>query len=101
MTELGPVVDNPTASRFELKVDGQVAVAEYQMAGTMIVFTHTEVPPALEGRGVGSALARGALDAARERGLTIFPLCPFMESYVRRHPEYLDLVNPSVRRRVE
>lgn len=101
MTELGPVVDNPSASRFELPVDGQVAVAEYQIAGTMIVFTHTEVPPALEGRGVGSALARGALDAARERGLSIFPLCPFMESYVRRHREYLDLVDPSVRRRLE
>ncbi|HMM41439.1 MAG TPA: GNAT family N-acetyltransferase [Thermomicrobiales bacterium] len=101
MTDLGPVVDNPTASRFELSVDGQMAVAEYQIAGTMIVFTHTEVPPSLEGRGVGSALARGALDAARERGLSIFPLCPFMESYVRRHREYLDLVNPSIRRRLE
>lgn len=101
MTELGPVVDNPTASRFELSVDGQVAVAEYQIAGTMIVFTHTEVPPTLEGRGVGSALARGALDAARERGLSVFPLCPFMASYVRQHREYMDLVDKSIRRTLE
>jgi predicted GNAT family acetyltransferase len=92
VADLGPVVDNAAASRFELVVDGHVAFAEYRLAPHRIVFTHTEVPGALRGRGVGTALARGALDAARDRGLAVVPMCPFIAAYIRSHPEYRDLV---------
>ena len=59
-----------------------------------MVFTHTEVDPSFEGQGVGSALARGALDDVRSRGLHIIAMCPFISAYVRRHPEYADLIAP-------
>ncbi len=101
MNEIGPIIDNSAESRFELSAGDRLATAAYQMAGTTMVLTHTEVPPELEGHGVGSALARGALDAARARGLSVVPLCPFMASYIRRHREYLDLVSESTRRRLE
>lgn len=100
MAGFGPVLDNPARGRFELTVDGHTAFAEYHMAGPSIVFTHTEVPAALQGRGVGSALARGVLDAARARGAGVVPLCPFIAAYIRRHHEYLDLVSESARRRL-
>jgi predicted GNAT family acetyltransferase len=79
---------NEEASRFEAQVGDQLAIAEYQLAGTNIIFTHTEVPQELEGQGIGSALAKFALDTAVERGYKIQPLCPFINSYIRRHPEY-------------
>ena len=93
MTDFGPVVDNAAASRFELTVDGHTAYAAYQLVGSRIVFTHTETPPALRGRGVGSALGRGALDIARDRGAEVVPFCPFIASFIRAHPQYLDLVS--------
>ncbi|MGY2066205.1 GNAT family N-acetyltransferase [Blastococcus sp. SYSU DS0619] len=90
----GPtVVDNPEAGRFEVLVDGEVAgFAEYRRTRSSVAFTHTVVDPAFEGRGLGSALARGALDATREAGLSVLPFCPFIRSYIERHPEYRDLV---------
>ncbi|MBI3969168.1 MAG: N-acetyltransferase [Chloroflexi bacterium] len=97
MAELGQVVDNPTASRFELRLGEYVAFAEYERHQDSIVFTHTEVPEELEGQGVGSALARGALEIARERGAPVIPLCPFIAGYLRRHSEYLDLVSAPIR----
>jgi predicted GNAT family acetyltransferase len=86
------ITDNRQASRFEARVNGQLAVAEYRRQGDAIVFTHTEVPEALEGRGIGSALARAALDAARAEGARVVPACPFMADYIESHPEYADLV---------
>jgi predicted GNAT family acetyltransferase len=84
------VVDNPAAHRFEIHVDGQVAgFARYQLAPGKIVFVHTEVDPVYEGKGLGSTLAAGALDAARERSLEIDAQCPFIAAYLKRHPEYL------------
>ncbi|MFC5285690.1 GNAT family N-acetyltransferase [Actinokineospora guangxiensis] len=86
------VVDNVDARRFEATVDGQRAGhAEYLLGADLIVFPHTEVDPAFEGRGVGSALARAALDEARRRGLGVLATCPFISGWMRRHPEYLDL----------
>jgi uncharacterized protein len=83
------VVDHPELSRFEIWADGKVAgFARYHLAPGKIVFTHTEVDPAYEGEGLGSTLASGALDAARERSLRIDPQCPFIAAYVKRHPEY-------------
>ena len=88
------VVDEPAASRYEARTpDGRVAgLAAYQPAGPLVVLTHTEVDPAFEGRGVGSALVRGALDDLRERGVQVLPLCPFVRAFLGRHPEYGDLV---------
>jgi len=101
MPDLGPVVDDTDAQQFELVVDGFTAFAAYQRDGNAIVFTHTEVPPELQGQGVGSALARGALDAARAEGAEVVPLCPFIASYIRRHPEYLYLVSERNQQRLK
>jgi predicted GNAT family acetyltransferase len=87
------VVDDPSARRFEARVGDQMAgFSEYRLKPGQIVFTHTEVDPAFEGQGVGSRLAAGVLDAARQRGLAVIPLCPFIRAYIKRHPQYADLV---------
>jgi predicted GNAT family acetyltransferase len=93
MPNYGPVVDNPQRSRFELHVEDQVAFAAYQLAPGRIIITHVETPPHLRGRGVASAVARGALAAARQRGLTVTPRCPFMAAYIRRHPDEADIAD--------
>ena len=88
------VTDNREARRYEASVDAGVVAgfAKYRLRGDAIVFTHTEVDDAFEGRGVGSALAREALDDARARDLSVVPRCPFIRSWIERHPEYADLV---------
>jgi predicted GNAT family acetyltransferase len=86
------VRDNPPASRYEANVDGRLAVIQYTLTGEKITLVHTEVPEELEGRGIASQLARFALDDARARGLRVIPVCPFVSAYIRRHPEYQDLV---------
>ena len=87
------ITQNAEAARFEAHLDGTLAgFAEYQLANALIVFTHTEVDPAFEGQGVGSALARAALDAVRADGTRkVLPLCPFMNAWLSKHPEYRDL----------
>ena len=100
MTEDVVVTDNVDAGRFELTIDGQTAYTEYRLLGPSIILTHTETPPELQGRGVGSALACGVLGSARERGLQVVPLCPFIAGYMRAHPAYLDLLSESNRRRL-
>ena len=62
------------------------------MEDDRIVFTHTLVPHAIEGKGVGSKLIRAALDSARDQGLKVVPQCPFVAVYIDRHPEYRDLI---------
>lgn len=95
MTELAEVTieDNAERLRYEASTESGVVAgfAEYEDVLGVRVFTHTEVDDAFEGQGVGSALARAALDDVRERGMRIRPLCPFIRSYVERHPEYADL----------
>ncbi len=87
------VTDAPEASRYEARVgDLVLGFAEYRLTRDVITFLHTEVLPVAEGRGVGGRLARTALEDARARGLRVRPLCPFISAYIRRHPEYLDLV---------
>lgn len=86
------VIDNPAERRFEIQIDGHLAVAEYVLSPGRIVFTHTLVPEALQGRGLGSRLARAALEHARAHQLGVVPLCPFIRSYIERHPEYQPLV---------
>ncbi len=91
------VADNPGESRFEARVDGELAgFAAYETADDLIVFTHTEVFDAFEGKGVGSALARGALDAVRADGARqVLPRCGFIRGWIEKHPDYQDLVDPS------
>jgi len=86
------VRDNKAEHEFELVVDGHRAVAAYQMEGDTIVFTHTIVPRAIEGRGVASKLIRAALDSARDRGLKVVPQCPFVAAYIKRRPDTQDLL---------
>ena len=87
------VVDVPGRYRFEARIGGEVAgIAQYLRRPDRIIFTHTQVDPAFEGRGVGSALAKGALDAVRAAGRNVEPRCPFFASYIRRHTEYAELV---------
>jgi len=88
------VRDNPARRRFEAVVDGHLAIAQYRLHDAAIEFTHTEVPRPLQGRGVGAALARAGLAHARAAGLAVIPTCPFFETFIRRHPEYRDLLQP-------
>lgn len=91
------VTDNTQANRFEIFVDDELAgYAEYRQEDGSVAFTHTVVEPQYEGQGVGSALAGGALDAVRAAGGSVLPYCPFIRSYIQRHPGYLALV-PSER----
>ncbi|MEM1268554.1 MAG: GNAT family N-acetyltransferase [Bacteroidota bacterium] len=87
-----PVVRNDGRQRYEIDLDEGLAMAYFTERGSKIVFTHTEVPQELEGQGIGSRLIRSALDDARERGLKVVPLCPFVKAYIRRHDEYQDLL---------
>jgi predicted GNAT family acetyltransferase len=86
------VRDNAQRQRFELDADGLVAFSNYRRDDGVLTIMHTEVPAALNGRGIGSALARGLLDMARAQKLTVKPLCPFVAGYIARHPEYADLL---------
>ncbi|HLT70053.1 MAG TPA: GNAT family N-acetyltransferase [Acidimicrobiales bacterium] len=90
------VHDDPGRSRYEVTVDGQVAgFVAYEDRGHVRVFTHTEVDDRFEGRGLGSRLARGALDDARGAGRRVVAFCPFVARYIERHPEFADLVDPA------
>jgi hypothetical protein len=91
------VVHNEAECRFEIKLDGEIAVLEYRLTPDAMIFTHTGVPAAFEGRGYGSQLARVALDYAIAAGLKIVPLCGFIGRYIRRNPEYQDSVVESYR----
>ena len=88
------VTHNPDRNRFEARSGDRLAgFAEYQRTHELYVFTHTEVEPALEGQGVGGALARGALDHVREEGSrTVLAICPFIKAWIARHPDYDDVL---------
>lgn len=92
------VRDVPESKRYEARVEGQseiAGVAEYLRTAELIAFVHTEVPPKYEGRGVGAALARAALDEARAANLRVLAICPFFAGWIARHPDYRDLVYQS------
>lgn len=93
------VANNTAAHRYEIRGDAKVlGFAEYNLVGeTAVMFTHTEIDPAEEGHGYGSTLARAALDDVRSAGKQVIPMCQFMAGYIRRHPEYLDIVRPDMR----
>lgn len=92
------VRDNPDASRYEVTVDGEFAgVAEYRLTDDQIIIPLVEVDPRFRGRGVAASLVRYALDAVREEGTrTVVPVCPYVQTFIRRYPEYQDLVDGPV-----
>ncbi|GAA1975707.1 GNAT family N-acetyltransferase [Nocardioides panacihumi] len=89
------VRDNPAENRYEAWLDGELAgIAVYGRSEHAIVFLHTEVDDKFEGKGVGSALARGALDDVRAEGQRdVVPLCPFIKAWIDKHPDYQDLLH--------
>ena len=92
------LVDAWDRSRFEIRVDGEVAgFTEYRRRPELIAFIHTLIDPRFEGQGLGSELVRTALSQARSEQLSVLPFCPFVRSYIARHTEYLDLVPEDVR----
>jgi uncharacterized protein len=94
---MADVRDNAERSRYEVTVDGTLAgIAHYVAAGDGRVFDHTKIEPAFEGKGIGSLLARGALDDVIERGIPFAATCPFIVSYLERHPEYAEKVDASL-----
>nr|WP_106396396.1 GNAT family N-acetyltransferase [Actinocorallia populi] len=96
------VTEDPQAHRFEVFLDDDLAgFIDYKRTAAGLSFLHTEIDPRFGGRGLGSVLVRGALDAARAQGLDVLPFCPFVRRYIQRHPEYLDLVPADRRARFE
>jgi predicted GNAT family acetyltransferase len=91
------VTDNPEQGRYEAHLDGELAgIAEYRLSENTVTFTHTEVSDEFEGKGVGSALARGALDDVKAAGdRDVVPLCSFIKGWIDEHPDYAGLVRPA------
>jgi predicted GNAT family acetyltransferase len=83
-----------------LRVDGElVGWSDYRPGGASVIIAHTEIDERREGEGLGSELVRGVLDGIRASGKTVIPTCAFTAAYIQRHPEYVDLVDPSLRER--
>ena len=87
------VTDNPDASRYEMHVGDELAgIISYRLQDATISLLHTEIEPVFQGAHLAGHLARFALDDARERGLVVLPFCPYVGSWIKKHPEYVDLV---------
>ena len=96
------VVDAANRHRYEIRSGTTLAgFALYEISGEELTFTHTEIDPEFDGKGLGARLARAALDDVRTRGLGVVPLCPFIAGWIRRHPDYADLVDDRHCHRVE
>ncbi|MFT0860749.1 GNAT family N-acetyltransferase [Ancylobacter sp. G4_0304] len=91
------VRDNRAADRFEIDIDGQIAFAQYVLAPDHIIFTHTEVPAELGGRGLATRLVEAGIASARQRGLSVIPRCSVFGRYMMKHPETHDLLAPEIR----
>ncbi|MEJ0077038.1 MAG: GNAT family N-acetyltransferase [Alphaproteobacteria bacterium] len=89
---MGQVSQNIALNRFEMDVAGGQALAIYRLADGVMTFTHTEVPAALLGRGIGSQMMHGVLQTVRGQGLKVIPGCPFVADFIDRHPNYADLL---------
>ena len=98
MTDI-TITNRPEQHRYEATIDGDLAgYCEYNLLSEAIMLTHTEVLPAHEGQGVGSAIARHVLDEARAQGRHVIPVCPFIAGWIRKHRDYADLVRPDIQR---
>ena len=87
-----PVRHNEAAHRYEIEMDGALAVADYEIEGDRQVFTHTFVPPELRGRGLAEALVRAALDDARKANRKVVPACSYVDVFIQRNREYQPLL---------
>ena len=96
-TDTYQLIDNTEDSQYEFKVEGHTPKIEYIKRNGKIWLTHTEVPTALEGRGIGSALVKAVLEDIRSQQLSLIPLCPFVAAYIKRHPEWNELVYGGVK----
>lgn len=93
---------DPERRRFTLVLDGQdIGFTEYVRKGGRYMFVHTEIDPAFGGRGLGTILAQGAMDAMRAEQARIVPLCPFIARWIDNHPDYGDLVDHELMARIE
>ncbi|MEO7712174.1 MAG: GNAT family N-acetyltransferase [Gemmatimonadaceae bacterium] len=92
MPDAPPVTHNAAAGRFEAATAHGTALLKYVPRGKALDLVHTEVPPAVEGQGIGMSLARAALEHARTQNVQVIPTCPFVKAYIGKHPEYADLV---------
>ena len=88
------LIDNTTRHRYEYLAEGATSFIDYRRSDGVIALTHAEVPRELEGHGIGSRMTRAVLDAIRATGEKVLPQCPFVEVFMRRHPEYQDLLVP-------
>jgi len=94
-----PVTDHTEMSRFELKVDDHIAFTEYERNGNRIFLTHTEVPKELEGQGVGAALVEKELQYIEANHWKLVPYCPYVQAYLRRHPEWNRILDHGIKLR--
>lgn len=95
MTAIPTVRHNEAQRRFEISLDGHLAVAEYEVEGERMVFTHTLVPVELRGRGLAELLVRAGLAEARVRGRRVVPACSYVAKFIERHAEYQPLLGPT------
>lgn len=86
------VTDNPAQHRFELEIDGKVAFATYRRHGETLMIPHVEAPPSLRGTGAAGKLMQGVMELARAERLKVVPICSYASAWMRRHPEYRDLM---------
>ncbi len=82
------VVHNLEKKQFEMQLGEQLAKVQYILGSSEIIFTHTEVPEAFEGQGIAGKIAKVALDYAKDSGMRVRPMCPYIAAYIKRHPEY-------------
>jgi predicted GNAT family acetyltransferase len=89
--------DNAELKRYELPIDGEVALVTYNLSPPNLMITETLVPERLEGQGIASRLAKHVLSDTKARDLLILPVCPFFSAYLQKHPEHADAVHPTYR----
>ncbi|MFT4122091.1 GNAT family N-acetyltransferase [Bradyrhizobium sp.] len=89
---MSDVTNDEAHHRYQLEAEGYLAATYYTLDGDVITFVHTEVPPELGGKGIGSKLVKGALDQVRAAGLKVVAQCPFVKAYIEKHPDYQDLL---------
>ena len=90
-----PIELDMPSGRLAIRAGDKVAILAFHLRGSVLSLIHTEVPTTLRGKGVAGALARAVLDYARAHRMTVKPFCPFVGRYIRRHPEFQDLVDPT------
>lgn len=85
------VIHNPTESRFEIRLDGQLAKLDYMEDGDSIVMTHVGVPMEFRGHGIAAIITKAGLDYAKAKSLRVIPMCSYVAAYLRRNPQYIEL----------